>query len=209
MEFIKEMWEDLSTTTISDAMSGENTMDMSLKPLNEASIAVGPACTVKLIDNDCGGVFSGLAAARRGDVLVIDTGRCMEYAFLGEIVAGMAKTIGVAGIVVDGLVRDHISIRNSGFPVFCRGSIPRVSKPLNCSKTQTDIECGGIAVHPGDIIFGDADGIVVIPPVQMADVLMKAKKKEELDQEKMARLIDNTEETTRFLQEKATKFTLD
>jgi 4-hydroxy-4-methyl-2-oxoglutarate aldolase len=209
MEFIKEIWEGLSTTTISDAMGGERIMEMSMKPLNTASIVIGPACTVHLINNDCSGVFDGLAIARPGDVLVIDTGRCTEYAFLGEIVAGMARTIGLAGILVDGLVRDSISIKNSGFPVFCKGVIPRISKPLNCSETQTTIQCGGITVHPGDLIFGDADGIAVVPPDQMGEVFIKAKKKEEMDQEKLARLIDNPEAIQCFLQKKEHKVTLD
>jgi regulator of RNase E activity RraA len=119
------------------------------------------------------------------DVVVAD-GSAVECAFWGELLSVAARARGGAGAVVDGWVRDIAQIRALGFPVFARGGSPYDSAGrLTISAQNQPIRCGGVLVHPGDAVIGDADGVAVIPAASLADVLALAEGK--LDAEEHAR----------------------
>lgn len=206
MEFRITDWHGVSTTTISDAMQGKNTLTGKIKPLDGRSFIAGPACTVQIVRDDSMGIFKGLSTAKTGDVLVVAVNGHMSYAFLGEIVITMAQTMGLAGIVIDGAVRDSQAIIQSRFPVFCQGITPSIGTSSKLSQVQVDIQCGGVAVHSGDIVVGDGDGVVVVPKNEMQAVWQKAKEKEKIDRQRLAELAGNTTAVRTFLQDKLKSF---
>jgi regulator of RNase E activity RraA len=129
----------------------------------------GPALTV-VAEDDHLPVFSALADAQPGEVLVIATngGR---LAVLGELFATEARRRGVAGVVIDGRCRDVHGLRRLGLPVFARGSIPRSGSTVARTPLRGAVRCGGIDVRPGDVVFADDDGVVIAGPDRLAAAL--------------------------------------
>jgi 4-hydroxy-4-methyl-2-oxoglutarate aldolase len=112
-------------------------------------------------------VFSALAEAATGDVLVIAThghGR----AVLGELFATEARRRGLAGVVVDGYCRDVQGLRRLGLPVFARGTLPASGSTLARPALGEPVLCGGVDVRRGDVVFADDDGVVIAPPDRIA-----------------------------------------
>lgn len=118
---------------------------------------------------------SALEGVNPRDVLVIDAGGCTEAAVLGDMFTRRVKFRGARGIVIDGVVRDLSMIRQVGLPVFARGmhgaGIPRALMSVGLDEP---VRCGDIPVVPGDIVVGDEDGVVVIPPQLAADLAKQA-----------------------------------
>ncbi len=113
--------------------------------------------------------------ARRGDVVVVDNGGRLDTATWGEFHGRACKQNGVAGVVIDGATRDGPEIRASGFPTFVRGMTPVSSKwDLKTDSINEPVMLGPVQVNPGDIVFADETGIVIIPAARMAAVLGKA-----------------------------------
>jgi regulator of RNase E activity RraA len=133
---------------------------------------VGPACTVKVYPGDNLMVHKALDIARPGDVVVIDTSSSMMTAVLGDLVSTKAKYRGIAGFVVDGLIRDLPGILGLGdMPVFARGVTPHGPMQRGPGELNYPISAGGIVVHPGDIVAADLNGVVVVPRENAEDVL--------------------------------------
>jgi 4-hydroxy-4-methyl-2-oxoglutarate aldolase len=132
----------------------------------------GPAFTV-LAEDDHLPVMSALAAASAGDVLVIATngGR---LAVAGELFATDARRRGLAGIVIDGRCRDLQGLRRVGLPVFARGTIPMSGSTRSRAALGVRVRCGGVDVSPGDIVFGDDDGVVIAAPERVGAALEAA-----------------------------------
>ena len=118
-------------------------------------------------------VMSALAGAAAGDVLVIATAGA-DVAVLGELFATEAARRGVAGIVIDGYCRDVAGLRRVGLPVFARGSTPRSGTVVARPASGAAVTCGGVEVAPGDIVFGDDDGLVIATAERIAAALETA-----------------------------------
>lgn len=204
MTFLKTDWDNVSSTSLSDAMHGLQTMDSCIQPLNRRMCVAGPAFTVQIVQNDCAVVFQALRDAAPGSVLVIAANGTTDVAFFGEIVVAIAKEKGLAGIVIDGCARDSLALSQNDFPVFVKGIVPRILARVFLGEVQKDVQCGGVLVRPGDIVFGDADGVVIIPQEQQAPVLAKAQAKEKLDQWKMEHLLHDPEALEKFLTDTCT-----
>jgi 4-hydroxy-4-methyl-2-oxoglutarate aldolase len=149
------------------------------------SIVVGPALTVRQIPKH-GSASKSLKLVRHdeisrklaqeGDVVVIDVGGMRDVCSWGEIHSLRCQKRGVGGLVIDGCIRDVEAIRKMGFPVFCRGFSPVKSHwDLETLSLNQTVMIGGIQVRPGDILFGDETGILVIPPEREQEVLSKAR----------------------------------
>jgi regulator of RNase E activity RraA len=132
----------------------------------------GPALTV-VADDDHLPVFSALAEAAPGDVLVI-VNPGGSVAVLGELFATEARRRGLAGVVIDGLCRDVAGLRRLGLPVFARGTLPRSGTTVSRAPLRQTLRCGGIEVRPGDIVFADDDGVVIAPAERIAAALETA-----------------------------------
>ncbi|MFI1177212.1 RraA family protein [Streptomyces melanogenes] len=129
----------------------------------------GPAFTV-VAEDDHLPVFSALAEAAPGDVLVIATNG-HALAVLGELFATEARRRGLAGVVIDGYCRDVAGLRRVGLPVFARGTNPKSGSTVSRAPLGTTVRCGGVEVIPGSMVFGDDDGVVIVPVERMAAAL--------------------------------------
>jgi 4-hydroxy-4-methyl-2-oxoglutarate aldolase len=129
----------------------------------------GPALTV-IAEDDHLPVFTALAEAEPGEVLVIATngGR---LAVLGELFATEARRRGLAGVVIDGHCRDVHGLRALGLPVFARGTLPASGSTVSRAPLREPVRCGGVDVTPGDVVFGDDDGVVIAAPERIASAL--------------------------------------
>jgi RraA family protein len=156
---------EFDTPAISDLMNRLYTMQCDIRPLTDPSLRLlGPACTVKCYPGDNLMVHKSLDVARPGDVLAIDTSGSSTTAVLGDLVSTKARHRGIAGIVVDGLIRDLPGIQSLGdFPVFARAVTPIGPLHRGPGEINFAVSVGGIVVNPGDIIIGDLNGIVVVP----------------------------------------------
>lgn len=199
MNDIVAAFEEIPTTCISDTMQGLNNMDPSIKPLKEEYRVAGRAYTVKMPvgDNEC--VLRAIREAKPGDILVVDAKGDTYRTIAGDFIIGLAQTLGIKGIVTDGVIRDIIGIKKLNFPVFCKGTTVAASAKAGWGQVNVPISCGGTSVNPGDIIVADADGVVVIPKEIEEDVLKKAKEKLIFDQEREDKISGNPEAIRNYL----------
>ncbi len=168
-------FSQIPAANISDAAGNINTMDSGMQALVPGARICGPACTVSTRVGDFLAILQGLDAAKPGDVLVVGSQGSPDVAVFGEITSTEAKLKGLAGLVTEGRVRDIEGIRKIGFPVFARGTSPRVAGRGSLGEVNVPTQCGGVVVEPGDIIVGDADGVVVVPRQKAAEILRLAR----------------------------------
>jgi regulator of RNase E activity RraA len=146
-----------------------------MKPINKASKMVGTAYTVRIEGRDSTALYHALKAAPKGSVIVVDRCGDTTFACVGEMLALVAESHGFAGIVIDGPATDSVAIGKTTYPVFCTGISVVTTMVLGISGEHgVPVQCCGAVVNPGDIVFGDADGVVVIPPDGYEPLLVKA-----------------------------------
>ena len=154
---------------------GGGFMRPEMKPICRTSKMVGPAYTVRMQGKDSACLYYAMKHAPKGSVLVIDHTGDQTYACVGEMVALLSKCQGFAGIVLDGPATDSLAIERLGFPVFCTSISAVTTNVIGISgQVNVPVSCSGTVVHPGDIVFGDADGVLVLPPDGYEDALAKA-----------------------------------
>ena len=146
-------------------------MDARIRPMWPGARVSGRAFTVRTPPGQHPSVKAALEIAGPGDVIVIDGAGFLERALWGDRLSLRARERGIVGIVVDGAVRDVALIEELGFPVFAVASIPTAPQTELAGEVGTVIECGGRRVEPGDLVVGDADGLVVVPAAAVDDVL--------------------------------------
>ncbi|MDR1786619.1 MAG: RraA family protein [Spirochaetaceae bacterium] len=171
---ILERCKKVDPATIGHFISG-GFMHPRMKPLNRSCRVIGPALTVRIPGKDSGALYHALKHGEPGSVVVVD--RCGDgvYACVGELVAYCAEKRGFAGMVIDGPVTDSAVLERSSFPVFATGiSVVTTVVYGITGDWGKPVQCAGAAVRPGDIVFGDADGVVVIDPADLERVLLRA-----------------------------------
>ncbi|WP_379969261.1 RraA family protein [Ectobacillus sp. sgz5001026] len=201
---IKE-FQNIPTTCISDAMDGLNNLNPEIKPLKEEYKLAGRALTVKVPVGDNLAVLKAIRESKPGDILVIDAKGDQYRAIAGDFVVGMAKTLGVGGIVVDGVIRDIIGIKELNFPVFSKGTAVASSGKTGIGDINIPISCGGASITPGDIIVGDADGVVVIPQSIEQEIFIKSLEKMKKDQVREDNISGNPEAIIEHLDKQLSK----
>ncbi|MFC7439640.1 RraA family protein [Laceyella putida] len=199
MSSIVNQFKEVPTTCISDAMQGLNGLDPSIKPLKEEYKIAGRAFTVNLPANDNLMFLKAIKEAKPGDILVVDAKGHQYNAIAGDFVVGMAQTLGLGGIVVDGVIRDVAEIKSLNFPVFCKGTTVAASGKAGGGETGVPISCGGVTIYPGDIIVGDVDGVTVVPERMEQDVLKKALEKMAKDEERAGSILGNREAVINYI----------
>lgn len=203
IEELKLIFEELKlipATCISDALQGFNHFDTAIKPLKEEYVICGQAVTVKVPAGDNMMVIQAMKQGEAGDVLVVDAEGSEYRSFAGDFVIGLAKTLGFSGVVADGTVRDIVSIKEMNFPVFCLGATLACSKKIGMGAVNVPISCGGVIVNPGDVIVGDANGVVVIPQENVEQVVAAAKLKMKKDQDRAERILGNREAALAYIE---------
>lgn len=198
---IVDQFKEIPTTCISDAMQGLNNLDSSIKPLIDEHRVAGRAFTVKMPVGDNLVVLKAIREAKPGDVLVIDAKGDTYRAIAGDFVVGMAQTLGINGIIVDGVIRDIAGVKQLNYPVFCKGTTVAAGGKAGMGEVNVPISCGGTAVHPGDIVVGDADGVVVIPQALEEKILKDSLEKVEKDEKRAAKVSGKPEEVIKYLDE--------
>ncbi|MBS0243616.1 MAG: RraA family protein [Proteobacteria bacterium] len=156
--------EGVQTGQAVDAMDGRGALDAAIKPLDPGcAVLLGTAVTCETGPNDNLAILGALSLAKPGDVIVSATEGFTQSAVVGDNVAWMAKTKGIAGIVVDGMMRDLAGLLPVGLPLFARGITPNSCVRSGPGRVGFPVVVGGVAIASGDVIIGDRDGIVVIP----------------------------------------------
>ena len=163
------------TPHLSDSMERLYAGGPRLRPMHRQGKLAGPAFTVKTAAGDNLLVHKALDAARAGDVIVVDAGGFLDNAIIGELMMTRAKQRGVAGIVIWGAIRDSAEIGGGTYPVFAAGVTHRGPYKNGPGEINVPIMMGGTPVNPGDIIVGDADGLVAVPQELALQVLASAK----------------------------------
>lgn len=164
----------LQTGYIADAMDGRGAVDHRIKPLAPlAAPLVGVAVTCHCGPADNLALIGALHVARAGDVVMVATDGFTHTAVTGDLLMGMARNRGVAGLVTDGMARDVAGILAAGVPVFCAGVTPNSPAKNGPGHVGLPVVMGGVQVESGDVIVADNDGVVVVPQAKIAQVLQR------------------------------------
>ena len=171
-----ERFRGIPSSNINDMMNCLYNTDASIKSLNHLPM-LGTAITVRAPLGDNLMFHRALDIAQPGDVLVVDGGGCMERSLAGEIMITYAEKKGLAGIVVNGALRDLDGILRSSIPVYAKGITPQGPFKNGPGEINVPVCCGGVVVLPGDILVGDLDGVVVIRKDDAPYIIDKAQEK--------------------------------
>ena len=163
------------TAHLSDNMNRLHAVAAEIRPCHKRGRLVGPALTVKVPPGDNLMVHKAIDIARAGDVIVVDAGGATAQAIIGEIMSNHAASRGVAGMVIDGAIRDADALGASTFPVYARGVTHRGPYKNGPGEINVPVAIGGMVINPGDIIVGDEDGLLALPQDIAADVIRLAK----------------------------------
>lgn len=162
-----ERWRPVPAAVAADQLQGRGHADPEIRPLRAFAAGqrlVGAAVTAWCEPADYGPVHHAIAVAERGDVIVVAAGGRKDPAVIGELLSGAARLKGIAGVVVDGAVRDVGRLRQwPDFHVFSRWVTPRGPSSMERGSVNEPVVFGGIAVSPGDLVIGDDDGLVFVP----------------------------------------------
>lgn len=156
-----------------------------LLPMREGLHLVGTAVTVRTRPGDNAAIHAALLIARPGDVIVIDGDGDLSRALIGEVILAHAESRGVAGFVVDGVIRDVAAFRVSQTPCYARGVIHRGPYKNGPGEINVCVSIGGLIVNPGDLIVGDDDGVVAVPAALAAGLLPGIRAQEERERQKL------------------------
>jgi 4-hydroxy-4-methyl-2-oxoglutarate aldolase len=178
----------IPTATLHEAMGKMGALPPAIKPLNQNMRLCGKAVTVQSMPGDNLLLHRALAMASAGDVLVVTVSNYYEAGYWGEIMTVAALERGLAGLVIDGCVRDADAIELLGFPVFCRGLCIKGTTKYGKGSLNQAVIIGDSQVRPGDIIVGDRDGVVVVPSDRLQATIDAAGERERKEAATMAEL---------------------
>ncbi len=182
------LFRGMPVANIDDNMNRMGAFDADIVPFGNKGQLLGPAFTVRVPEGDNLMFHAAMDLAKPGDVIVIDAGGYNNRAIFGELMATYCKSRGIAGIVCDGAIRDSDALSNmENFPVYACGVTPNGPYKNGPGEIGVPVVIGGKTVYPGDIIVGDADGVLAIRP-QDAEVLAAATR---AVQKKEAKIIDD------------------
>jgi 4-hydroxy-4-methyl-2-oxoglutarate aldolase len=169
---VRRLAAEVDTTALCDAAGDIRVMSPALRCRSANPVLCGRALTVRCRD-DFFGVIQALEQAEAGDVLVVDGGG-RETALAGELFARVALAKDLAGIIVDGGYRDLRFVATCRLPVYSRHVTPRAGTTTRPAAPAETVSCGGVPVHPGDIVIADHNGIVVLDPARAVTQLTAA-----------------------------------
>ncbi|QJW45503.1 RraA family protein [bacterium BFN5] len=184
-----ELFENLPVANIDDCMNRTAAVDPSIKPLNKSPL-LGTAFTVKVPEGDNLMFHKAMDMAQAGDVIVIDAGGDINRAIFGELMITYCKTRGIAGVIVDGSVRDADALSEMDIAIYAKGVTPNGPYKNGPGEINTPISFGGKVICPGDIIVGDGDGIVVIKPDVAEDIAEQTRKTSEKEHGIMSEIVN-------------------
>lgn len=163
--------DPVPTADLADAAGVPIAMDARIRPVWPCARVAGPAFTVRTPAGEHQSVRRAADEAPPGSVIVVDGAGAVDRALWGDKLATIALDRGVAGLVVDGAVRDVSGIEELRFAVFAAGVTPTPPRREREGAIGVPVTCGGLTVRPGDFVYGDRDGIVVVPAERHDEIL--------------------------------------
>jgi len=180
------------TPHLSDSMDRLYAAGAELRPMHKGGVLAGSAFTVKTAPGDNLLVHKAIDMAQPGDVVVVDAGGFLDHAVIGELMTARARQRGLAGLVIWGAIRDSAEIGAGTFPVYARGVTHRGPYKNGPGEINVSIVMGAMPVESGDIVVGDADGVVAVPQAIAGRVLASAKAIRDKESGVMQQTLDGT-----------------
>jgi 4-hydroxy-4-methyl-2-oxoglutarate aldolase len=178
----------LGVATVHEASGRQGAVDPDIKPIAKGVRLCGPAFTVQCHPGDNLMLHKALERARPGDVLVATVGGCYEGGYWGGLMGTSAQARQLGGLALDGCVRDSSELIQMGFPIFCRGFAVRGTAKGVLGLINHPTVFGGVLVHPGDLVLGDDDGLVVVKRAECSWVLEKSLERKRAEEKKAEQL---------------------
>jgi regulator of RNase E activity RraA len=183
---IRDRLAKLDTACLCDCGKKLRIMDPEIRPITRGVKMIGIAHTVQC-KADFLTVIKALHDAKEGEVIVID-GEGDKIALAGEMFALESRKKKLGGIVINGGCRDVEGIRNINFPMFAKYITPQAGTSTKIFKTQVQVNCGGVSVSPGDIVFGDNDGVIVMSKDEVLEILDTAENIQRIEEKAIKKM---------------------
>ena len=193
-----DAWQKIPPAIVSDCMNRTHFMAAAIKPVRSGTRLAGQARTITSMVGDNGISHVAIPLVNEGEVLVIDAGGYTDVAVWGSIMTHAAMARGIAGLVIDGAVRDIAEIRELGFPCFARAHVPSGPHQGFGGIIDGPISCAGCPVKPGDLVIGDDDGVAVVP-LEWADDMLDASRDKLAQEEETLKAIAKGRTTAEIL----------
>lgn len=171
---IVQAFRTLPVAAVGDVM-GRSIGTLGLSPFHGNDILCGPAVTVRVRPGDNLMIHKAMMDAREGDVIVIDGGGDLTQAVIGGLIRTTAVAKNLGGFVLDGALRDVAEWAEGGMPAYARGVTHRGPSKEGPGAINVAVSVAGLAVNPGDLVLGDLDGVIAVPPAEVEAVLARAK----------------------------------
>jgi 4-hydroxy-4-methyl-2-oxoglutarate aldolase len=185
---LMEPFREIGTATVHEASGRKGAIDCAIKPIARGVRLCGPAFTVQCHPGDNLMLHKAIERARPGDILVASVQGYYEAGYWGGLMATSAVARKIGGLAIDGSIRDSAEIIQMGFPIFCRGFCIRGTTKTVLGLINHPILFGGVLVHPGDLILGDDDGMVVVERMECEEVLKASIKRIDAEKTKAEKL---------------------
>lgn len=183
-----ERFRSVPVACVSDSMNRMTAGGARLRPMHGGGMLAGPALTVKARPGDNLMLHYALDIAEPGDVVVVDAGGELSNALIGEMMVAYAAKRGVAGIVINGAIRDAAAIRAGDFPLFAAGITHRGPYKDGPGEINVAIAIDGMVIEPGDLVIGDDDGLLCVPYDQVPGVFERADAKNRAELAQLERI---------------------
>lgn len=167
----------IAVSNISDVMSRQVGAPASIRPYHRTGVLSGPALTVRCRPGDNLLLHKALMMVQPGDVIVVDAGGALDNAIMGELMLARAVQAQAAGVVIHGAIRDAAAIAEQDTPVFASGISHRGPHKDGPGEIGYAVSLGSMVIQPGDLIVGDADGVIAVPAETAGEVLKRAEAK--------------------------------
>lgn len=167
-----QKYSSVATPHVSDNMNRLYSLPSYLRPYHRGGKLLGSALTVKTRPGDNLLIHKAIDMAEPGDVIIVEAGGEHTNAVFGEIMLRLCQKKGVAGVIIDGCIRDIDAFENGDFPIYAKGVTHRGPYKDGPGEINIPISIGGSVINPGDLLLGDRDGLVVIPKKQAEEIIM-------------------------------------
>ena len=171
----------LGSATLHEAFERQGDLPAAIRSTGRRIAVCGPALTVTTRPGNNLLIHRAILQAHRGDILVVAmtelTANCHDFGYWGDILTTAAIAKGIAGLVIDGCVRDIEAIEAMGFPVFARGTAIRGTAKISEGEVGGRVHIGAVGISRGDLILGDADGVVALPTELIDEILARAEQR--------------------------------
>lgn len=193
-------YREVPVANVSDSMNRMTAGGARLRPMHREGVLCGAALTVKARPGDNLMLHYAIDIAESGDVIVVDAGGDLTNALIGEMMVAYAVKRGVAGIVINGAIRDAGSIKAADFPLFAAGVSHRGPYKDGPGEINVPIAIDGMVIEPGDLIIGDDDGLLCVPYAHVAEVYQRATAKHAAETAQMQHIAQGTNDRSWVLE---------